>query len=184
MANRADRESFFPAIENKYGQPMSYWFDQMASVAGQRYPEQIAFLRENHGFTQAHANAVVMYSRGSKSARRSDSIDEYCAEISDVQAKTIKEIFRVITKKFPELELVIAWNQPMVKHGSTYVFGAAALKNHILIAPMVEGVLDEFRSRLDGYHVNKKTLRVPSDWNVDAELLHDMTAACIAAADK
>ena len=29
MATNPDRSSYFPAIEKKYGQPMSYWFDQI-----------------------------------------------------------------------------------------------------------------------------------------------------------
>ena len=65
MAHNPDRASYFPAIEKKYGQPMAYWFDVMAELAERTYPEQISYLRENHGFTQAHANALVMYSRGS-----------------------------------------------------------------------------------------------------------------------
>ncbi|MGA1594869.1 MAG: DUF4287 domain-containing protein, partial [Ilumatobacteraceae bacterium] len=51
-----DRSEYFPAIERRYGQPMSHWFSVMEELADQRYPEQIAFLRENHGFSQAHAN--------------------------------------------------------------------------------------------------------------------------------
>ena len=54
----SNREDFFPAIEKKYGQPMAYWFDQMAEIAGNKYREQIAYLKENHGFSQTHANAL------------------------------------------------------------------------------------------------------------------------------
>ena len=73
MAANPDRSSYFPAIEKKYGQPMSYWFDQMDQIKDRKYQEQIDFLRENHGFSQAHANALVMYSRGSTSSRRYDT---------------------------------------------------------------------------------------------------------------
>jgi len=72
---------------------MSYWFAVMAELADQKYPDQIAYLRSNYGFTQTHANALVMYSRGSKSTQR----------------------FNAITTKYPNLELVIAWNQPMLR---------------------------------------------------------------------
>ncbi len=68
--DRSNRESFFPAIEKKYGEPMSYWFKQMKKVAGKKYPEQVAFLKENFGFSQSHANALVMFSRGSISSKR------------------------------------------------------------------------------------------------------------------
>ena len=34
-----------------------------------------------------------------------------------------------------DLDLVIAWNQPMLKQGKDYVFGLSASKAHLLIAP-------------------------------------------------
>jgi uncharacterized protein YdhG (YjbR/CyaY superfamily) len=86
----------------------------------------------------------------------------------------MRKIFRVIMKKYPKLELVIAWNQPMLKHGDSYVFGCSALKNHLLIAPWNPKVLKTFEKRLAGYTVNKKTVRVPIDWQVDEKLLIDM----------
>ena len=58
----SSRESHFPAIEKKYGESMKYWFAVMKKVEGKKYPEQIAHLRENFGFSQTHANALVMYS--------------------------------------------------------------------------------------------------------------------------
>ena len=64
MASNPDRSSHFPAIEKKYGQPMSFWFDQIAEISARKYLEQIAYLRENFGFTQTHANALVLYARG------------------------------------------------------------------------------------------------------------------------
>ena len=75
------------------------------------------------------------------------------------------------------MELVIAWNQPMLKYKGAYVFGASAAKNHITIAPFNAELIDEFRPRLAGYVVNKKTIRVPSDWEVDAKLLRDLMTA-------
>ena len=60
-AKSSDRSSFFPLIEKKYGKPMSHWFALMKKNADKKYPEQISILRDGHGFSQAHANAVVMY---------------------------------------------------------------------------------------------------------------------------
>ena len=85
----------------------------MATLKGKKYPEQIAHLKENFGFSQAHANALVMYSRGSTSSRRFETPSEYFKTLSPEQRKTIKAIFAAITSKYPKLELVIAWNQPM-----------------------------------------------------------------------
>jgi hypothetical protein len=119
VETNSNREDYFPAIEKKYGQKMSYWFQQMAEIADKKYPEQIAFLKENHNFSQAHANAVVMYSKGSKSSRRFDTVNDYFAQFDEVKVKTAKKIFKAITNKYPELELTIAWNQPMLKIEST-----------------------------------------------------------------
>ena len=175
MAN-PDRASHFPAIEKRYGQPMAYWHEAMAEIADRKYPEQIAYLRENHGFSQAHANALVMYSRGSMSTRRFNTIDEFFAGHDATQVKTAKAILATIRKAHPGLEHVIAWNHPMVKQGNRYVFGLSLATEHILIAPFDPMVLAALGNRLDAYVVKKKSLQVPNDWKVDKALLTDMIA--------
>ena len=174
------REAHFPAIEKKYGEKMAYWFKVMKEVADQKYPEQIAYLRENYGFSQTHANALVMYSRGSTSARRFDTPAQYFKSIDPAQAKTIKAMIKAITEKHPDLELVIAWNQPMLRKGTFYVFGASVSKNHISIAPWSTEVLDKFRPKLSEYRVTKKMIAVPNDWVVDVKLLQAMAKARLA----
>ena len=174
IVKKGDRSSHFPKIEAKYGQPMRYWFAVMKEIVDLKYPQQIAFLKEEHGFSQAHANALVMYSRGSKSSKRFDDLEGYLKVQDEVKSKTIRKIFKVIQKKYPKLELVIAWNQPMLKMGSEYLFGASILKNHILIAPWNPKVLSAMKQDLQGYKVNKKTLQVPIDWKVDEKLLLKM----------
>ena len=176
----SSREAHFPAIEKKYGEKMSYWFKVMAALEGKKYPEQIAHLRENYGFSQAHANALVMYSRGSISARRFETPTQYFKSIDPVQAKTIKAMINTITAKYPNLELAIAWNQPMLRKGTMYIFGWSVTKNYILMAPWSTDVLDTFRPKLTEFKVNKKTIAVPSDWDVDAKLLNAMVKARLA----
>jgi uncharacterized protein YdhG (YjbR/CyaY superfamily) len=153
---------------------MKYWFGVMKEIADRKYPEQIAFLKEEHGFSQAHANALVMYSRGSKSSKRFDDFAGFLKKHDAIKQKTLRKVFRVIQKKYPKLDLVIAWNQPMLKLGTSYVFGASVAKNHILIAPFNEKVLKSMSQDLEGYKVNKKTVQVPVDWKVDERLLLKM----------
>jgi len=182
LANQKDpsREVHFPLIEKKYGQPMSYWFAVMADLADQKYPEQIAYLRENHGFSQAHANALVMYSRGSTSTKRFNTPADYFKTLDPKQAKTVKAIFKAITAKYPDLELVIAWNQPMLRSGKDYVFGISAAKNHILMAPWSKDVLEKFAAKMKDLDVKKKTIGVPNDWEVNEKLLQGMVKARLA----
>ena len=176
-----DREKFFPLIEKKYGEKMSYWFKVMKDLDGEKYPVQIAHLKENYGFSQAHANALVMYSRGSASSKRFDTPTDFFKSVKPEQAKTMKAIFKAITSKYPQLELVVAWNQPMLKFEKHYVFGVSAATNHILIAPWDQDVLKKYTPKFKDYKVNKKTIALPNDWEVDAKLLQAMIKDSLAA---
>ena len=180
MADTGDRTKFFPLIEKKHGGPITLWIERLRELGEAKYPEQIAYLRENHGFSQAHANALVMYVRDSPTSKRFTNPDAYFASLDPVAAKTGRAIFAAVMKAHPQLELVVAWNQPMLRVNGQYVMGLSAAKQHLLIAPFSGDVLAAFTDRLTGYEVNKKTFRVPIDWKVDAKLLRDMAAARIA----
>ena len=175
------REAHFPAIEKKYGEKMSYWFKVMKKLEGEKYPVQIAHLRENYGFSQAHANALVMYSRGSESSKRFDTPAEYFKTVTPTQAKTMKAIFKAMTSKYPQLELVVAWNQPMLKYEKHYIFGISAATNHILIAPWNQEVLKKYAPKFKDFKVNKKTIALPNDWVVDSKVLQAIAKESLAA---
>ncbi len=177
MPTNADRTSFFPLIEKRYGKPMTFWHEEMKKVAGKKYPEQMAFLQEQHGFSRAHANALVQYSRGSISTQRYGTVDDYLVEHDVIKQKTARSILASITENFPDAEVVIAWNNPMVKINGKYVFGLTVHSKHILIAPFNSEVIEQFRNRLTDYSLNKKTIKVPIDWNVDGELIREMIEA-------
>ena len=173
------RKAQFPAIEKKYGKPMKHWFAIMEKMKEKKYPEQISYLRVKYKFSQVHANALVMYSRGSESAHRFNSISDYYKNIDPIQAKTIKSIFKVIRTRFPDLDLVIAWNHPMLKLGDEYIFGISTAKNHLLIAPFNATVFKEFSPYFKDHKINKKTIGLPNDWQIDSKLLLKLIAAAI-----
>ena len=175
-----NRDAAFPAIEKKHGQPMQVWFDVFAEHAGKPYLQQVAVFRESHGFSQAHASAVVLFCRGSKTSRRYEDLDGYLEEHSPEKQALVRKIYGVIMQAYPELEQVIAWNQPMVKLGKEYIFGLSVAKNHVSIAPFNPVVLEEFLPRLGGLKLNKKTIQIPIDWYVDEPLLIDMVGRGIA----
>ena len=176
-----DRSQYFPAIEKKYGQPMQFWFDRLSTLTNPKYEEQIALLREGHGFSQAHANAVVMYVRGSTTSKRHASVEDYLKTLDAQKRATVTAILDAIRKRRPKMEIVMAWNQPMCRWNGKYVFGISVSKNHILIAPFDASVISEFEDRLQGYKVNKKTIQVPVDWKVNASLVNDLVTATINA---
>ena len=176
----SSREKHFPAIEKKYGEKMAYWFKVMKEIKDEKYPQQIAHLRENYGFSQAHANALVMYSRGSVSTKRHDTPAAYYKTIDPQQAKTIRAIFKLITTKHPKLEHVIAWNQPMVRIGTAYIFGMSASKNHISFNPFSKDVLNQFIEEMEDLRVSKHTVAVPNDWKINEKLILKLVKARLA----
>lgn len=181
MSRSGDRSDYFPAIEKRYGQPMSYWFGVMKEMQDRKYAEQMAYLQEDHGFSRAHANALVLYSRGSTTSKRFTSVEEFLAQHDAVKQATIRSILKAVQTKFPKAEIVMAWNQPMVKYRGKYIFGVSVASRHILIAPFNSEVINNFRPRLGDYTVNKKTIQVPVDWKVDRRLVQDLAAASYAA---
>lgn len=53
--------SYFPAIEAKYGQPVTYWLDLIRGRAGQSHMQRVAWLKQAHGLGHGHANALVAH---------------------------------------------------------------------------------------------------------------------------
>ena len=172
-----DRSKFFPAIEKKHGEKITYWINRLKELETTKYPEQIAYLKENHGFSQAHANALVMYVRGSTTSKRFDGPEQFFKKLDPQARKTAKAIFAAITAKHKSLELVMAWNQPMLRTGKDYVFGLSVSKNHLTLNPFSTNALDKNIKKLGKYEVNKKTFIVPLDWKVDAVLLNSLVKA-------
>jgi len=179
MAVNPDRTSFFPAIERKHGKPITEWIALVQTLDDSSYKARMAVLQENHGFSRTHANALVLYCRGSQSAHRFGSVDDYLADHDAVKQQTVRRILAVVKTHFPAAETVIAWNQPMIRLDGRYVFGLGVFKNHILIAPYDTDVLEEMRDRLSAFKVNKETIQVPVDWEVDDELIRDLIQGVI-----
>jgi uncharacterized protein YdhG (YjbR/CyaY superfamily) len=176
----SSRASRFPAIEKKYGEPMTHWFKVMAKMKGETYPAQMAHLQENYGFSRDHANALVMYSRGSTSSQRFTTPSEYFSEIKPMQARTIKAVFAVIKAKHPALELVIAWNQPMLRQKKSYILGASVTKGYILLNPFSKEVINTFAPEMKELRVLKHTFAIPNDWEVDKKLIEGIARARLA----
>lgn len=169
-----DRSKFFPAIEKKHGEKINYFIERLTDLESDKYPAQIAFLKENYGFSQAHANALVMFVRGSTTSKKFDTPATYFKGLEPKTAKTIKAIFAAITSKHSELQLVMAWNQPMLRTGKSYVFGVSVSKNHLTLNPFSSDALEKNAKKLAHYDVNKKTFIVPLDWKVDASLISSL----------
>jgi uncharacterized protein YdhG (YjbR/CyaY superfamily) len=173
-----DRTRHWPAIERRSGRPIEHWLELMREHAELRYPEQIAHLREEHGFSQAHANAVVMYARGSTTSTRFATLDDYLADKEPTGARTVRAMFAGLLERHPGTTVEIAWNQPFLVDGDTRLLSVGVMRAHLLAAPWSAEVLEALRRTLEdrGLTVNRKTFRLPLDWAIDVDLLDAMVA--------
>ena len=174
-----ERSSFFPAIEKKHGKPASHWLKLLAPLRERTYVDQMALLQGRYGFSRTHANALVMYFRGSKSSRRFSTLAEYVAKHPDERGATMTKIFSAARKATRDARVVIAWNQPMLKVGDTYVFGVSAMKTYLLLGIFNDDVRKQMATRFKDYEQNKKTVRLPADWKVDAKLLEEIVVRTV-----
>jgi Domain of unknown function (DUF4287) len=53
--------SYFPSIEQKYGQPVEHWFDILRAAGGLKHMDLVSMMKSEHGLGHGHANALVAY---------------------------------------------------------------------------------------------------------------------------
>jgi len=159
---------------------VEHWLKQLEKLKQSKYDDQMSFLRDNHGFSRIHANAVVMQFRGSTTSKRFVTVEDLFSSLDSTKAQTMKKIFATIQKKYPKLELVVAWNQPILHIDGHHVLGVSASTNHLTINPFSTAALADSAVKLQKYTVNKHTFTVPVDWRIDAALLHALVKSRLA----
>ena len=58
--------SYFPSIEQKYGQHIAHWLTLVAGLPPMKHMESAALLKTEHGLGHGHANAIAAYALASK----------------------------------------------------------------------------------------------------------------------
>lgn len=105
------------------------------------------------------------------------NVDEYYSNIDKTKADTLRSVVDYILTLDPRMDVKIAWNQPQLHIGKTYIFGMSAATHHLMLAPWGDGILDAHRSQLGDYFVNKRTFRIPVDWQLDRDLIRSLVEA-------
>lgn len=55
--------SYFPSIEEKYGEPIEHWLGKVKDRGEEKHMDTVNWLKFEHGMGHGHANAVVAYAR-------------------------------------------------------------------------------------------------------------------------
>lgn len=105
--------------------------------------------------------------------------EAFVQKASSPHREKLVELVDSISRAFPELERLIAWNIVHFRLGSDYVLGIDVLKKALWLHPFQEQVLVEFRDRLNGYHVTRKSFQIPLDQDTDFALVNDIIAWCV-----
>jgi uncharacterized protein YdhG (YjbR/CyaY superfamily) len=163
--------------------PVSHWLDLIAERGEARYPDLIDFLREEHGLSRTHANALVMHARGSTTSQQFRSLEDYLEGKDRVGASTVRSMFDGLVARHPGTRVTLAWNQPFLTLEQRRLFSVGVMARHLIAAPWSVEVLDAFRATLEerGLTVNRKTFRLPLAWTIDEPLLDAIVAAELRA---
>jgi uncharacterized protein YdhG (YjbR/CyaY superfamily) len=115
---------------------------------------------------------------------RFKSVEDYLASQDPVKRRTLRSVIEFILTEFPELESKIAWNVPNIHRNGKYVFGLAAYKNHLTLAPWSPRIIKDFKMRLGKLVVWKHCFQISVDWKLDKKLVKDLVRARLAEIDK
>ena len=101
------------------------------------------------------------------------TLDEYLETIpNDDNRARMVDVLVWVGLTYPELELRIAWNQPMFTHHGTYIIGFSAASKHMAMAPERATMIRfEPVMRERGTDFGKMFARQPWDKPFDYELL-------------
>ena len=106
-----------------------------------------------------------------------DSLDEFYAAVSADQAAAIKRFVAHVQKTHRELELVLAWNQPMFRIGTKYILGFMPTKNHINLLTVSDYPVTEVAHLLSGYRHGGRSIALAFDWAIDGALIDSVIDA-------
>lgn len=101
------------------------------------------------------------------------TLDEYLETIpNDDNRARMVDVLVWVGLTYPELELRIAWNQPMFTHHGTYIIGFSAASKHLAMAPE-RATMIRFESVMRERGTDFGTMLARQPWNkpFDYELL-------------
>ena len=89
-----------------------------------------------------------------------------------IHLNKVEELLNWVNTKFPGLEPLLKWNQPMFSDHGTYIIGFSVSKQHIAIAPEQAGI-NQFVDAIEkaGYDHTKEIIRIKWNQSIDYELL-------------
>lgn len=102
--------------------------------------------------------------------------ETYLATIKNEEHRhTLSSLFVQIAERYPQLDPVIKWNQPMFTNDGTFIIGFSVAKAHISVAPEKAG-MNQFAAAIAaaGYSQTDFLFRIPWTAAINTALLFEM----------
>ena len=138
-------------------EPTYWWVQLLKPVAGVMSPI-------------SESNPMLGNGRISNMPKFKD-FDEFYSSLPEDQEVAIRRLVQFVAKQHKNLELVLAWNQPMFKLGKKYIIGFMPTKNHINLLTISDDAVSHFAVELEGYRHGSRSISLPFDWKIDQSLI-------------
>lgn len=99
------------------------------------------------------------------------NLNEFYESLPEDQRVATKRFVDFVAKKYPKLELVLAWNQPMFKLGKKYLIGFMPTKKHINLLTISDDAIKYLSTEIAEYRHGTRSISLPFDWTIDAKLI-------------
>ncbi len=99
------------------------------------------------------------------------TVEEYLAAQPEAALATLKRVRDAIRTALPNAEETIAYNMPSYKIDGQAVLHFAGWKRHFSLYPVKSNLVAAFKGDLDGYALEKGTLRIPLTDPVPLDLI-------------
>ncbi len=100
-----------------------------------------------------------------------ESLAEFYAALPEDQRSHISSLVEYVQGAYPQLECVLAWNQPMFKSGKHYLIGFMPTKKHTNLLTVSETAITTLAPELTGYKHGTRSISLPFDWTLDPALI-------------
>lgn len=87
----------------------------------------------------------------------------------------LEEVLIWIHNEFPDLEMVVKWNQPMFTDHGTFIVGFSVAKAHMAFTPEEYGIgIFKDKAEALGYATTKMLIKIKWNQDVDYDFMKDV----------
>jgi uncharacterized protein YdhG (YjbR/CyaY superfamily) len=101
-------------------------------------------------------------------------VDDFLTDRGTLQRTAFERIVAVVMAEAPEAEQGTSYGMPALKYRGRPLVGFAEAKDHLSLFPFSPAVVDQVRSRLEGYSLSKGTIRFSADHPLPDDVVRDV----------